>query len=466
MEATRSNVLDMLKRQKLLTQETQLVQLMDAVCQRNVVDKESLREFVSDNFDVTPKSEWVRQTWLKVHILANTPCTDIVLAQPVEKPCVEPFAMVQLSTAMRGVMYEGQTLPIVAPTKDDGVADSTEPEFDRNDWYLTNSGDMEKLLSEPRGVFDNRLCVLAVSTVSGRTYITWCRRKDSGTILTDINSGTVRLSSSATAAIRGGDLFNSRTILDDDLGQLLERDIDDVLYNIEHYIGAMSSREPRGFNVAPRHLVHRSLRLLGGNWETLYTYDSWHKAEDKLRLGVKAFHDKLSDARRAQHAMLSVMSIVDEDVLSAVQHKVKAKTDKVKEALEYVRRLLKDVCACRSKLLTVTLNGIAECLMDEMDVPVKLLDTKTRLKADEHKGLLEDLEAEMKVMDVDVPNAMHLLGIVKSPSDLTRKDIKKAWQKTQLKNHSDKNGSGNKYAADITAARDTLYAAIDSVRST
>jgi hypothetical protein len=451
-------LLGVLKRQKLLS-GTNLQRLVDAVCTGQVTDTSSLREYVKSELDISPKTAWVQNTWRNIQS-AKT-CTDIVVVEP-QDVVPPPPSMVQLVCAMRGLMYDSKPVPIVSPPK--GVGVTTNSDFDRNDWYLTNSSTMDALTQERRGVFENRLCLVCL-VMGSRKYITWCKRRDIRTIVSDVNSEKVVLNKHATVAIKRGDLFTSVDVLDDDLGQLLMRDVDDVLYMIERTAGNYNTRYPQGFNIPPPHLVHRSLRELGGDWETLRIHGEWVEAEAALKTQIT----RVRNTAKMYQKFRDVVAATDpeSDVLDAMKAKCDAKFCDTEREVETVRRTHDNVRILRTRMKDAVVNSIAECLLNKREVPGRLHKLKDHLI--EVLNLPSEIDkviayASKKLGTVsDVSDAMILLGLwdgISPKPTLTRESVKNAFRVTHRTHHPDKTkeNPSPKYSPEkLDRARTLLY---------
>ncbi len=444
----RAQLLPVLKRQKLITGED-LPRLVDAVCDGTISDEASLRHHVNAEFGVEPRQSWVRNTWRNIQ--ATRPCTDLVRADPESHVPPPPPSMIELATAMRGLMYACTPVPLVAPPKS-GVLDR-KPDFDRNDWYLTNAASMEILVGEPRGVFEDRLCM--VMLMGSRKYVTWCRRKHSSSLVSSVNSGRVELNRHATAAIQKGDLFTSMQVLDDDLGQLLMRDVDDVLFMMEKAASVHNTRLPRGFNVPPSHLLHRSLHELGGEWRTLEAYGQWRRAESKLEAAIS---DACKTAKIAKKYRKMVRrSPCQADIVEAMNAKVDAKKKEAKLKNREARNTYDATMCERAKMKQAVVDAIADCMLNKREVSANLHELNARLAR-----LLET--KDLAVLDVDskVGDALKTLGMWSGSGpfpELTREAIKQASALAQKTHHPDKSGKSRPtvYPEEISVAKAVLY---------
>lgn len=436
-----------IKRQKLI-HGPDLESVVDAVLEGEIVDAASLREYVRTEFSLDAKNAWLSNTWKNIQ--ASRTCTDIVVMESEDAP--PPPSMVQLASAMRGLMYHGTPVPTVAPSR------CTKPEFDRNDWYLTNAADMERLAGEKRGVFDSRLCLVMLCTES-RKYVTWCKRKHIETLVPAVNSGKVVLNKHATLAIQKGELYRAVKVLDDDLGQLLMRDLDDVLYMMEKTAGAYNTRHPHGFNVAPAHLVHRSLRQLGGDWNTLHIHAAWLDAEER-RTAVLASVRKMA---LLSQKFSNILSATDTGtIFDAMKMKCDTQYANTEREFQLATRVCEKADIQTANMKTAVVNAIADCLLNNRAVPAKLHELNAHVPSDELRDVIAYVDNMLgRAPDMGVRNAMITLGMWDGhgpPPTLTKDAIKQAYASTHLSQHPDRTKQVNPaYNPEyISSARDML----------
>lgn len=459
------NILKRLRRQKLITGDPQLKAIMAETENGTIFDATSLRLYARRTCGVDPPFSWAKSTWKHLSEIKRNECTDVVdisatlTHTPVDDDMAPlPASMMEMTAAMQGLMYNATRLPIVStpPTK---IGKKRVVKFERNDWFLTNAREMERLISEPRGVLENRLTVVCIHTYSGRKYVTWCQRKDTSTLVERVNHGQVILNDLATECIRKGDMFVGITYIDDDIGQLLERDVMDNLYYMESHIGKLGTRHPRGLNVADlNHLLHRSVRMFGGDWGALDTYGKWEKSEQVLAIRTQRLTDAIQESILCRKTFTK-STVTDREIRDAMRMKVGEKLGDVRCELKALRSSFSHTRACRVNMNTAIVQSIAECTLHGRGVPQKLESIRKDLVA--LPGFLGRVEDEAKrVLEMTEPRALHILGI-SSDQELTHDTIQAAWGVTQKINHTDRTLGGrvsddNKIANIISWARDFL----------
>ena len=445
----RKKLLSKLKRQRTIQNEGVLNQLIDATVDGTVTDVPSLNEHVNTNIMKVSRS-WSRAMWK--HLSSVKPCTDIVVMESVEP--APSSDMVQMTTAMKELMHDRKPFPLVPPK----FSTPPIPEFDRNDWYLTNSQELQTLLGEER-CFENRLCFIRLSTLTGRTYVTWCRRKDTRTLLADVNSGMVVLNKHVTSLIDNGDLFETSRVLDDMLGQLVMRDVDDILFALEKETDNHHARYPRGFNLPPPHLVHRSLHELGGSWSTLVTYGQWEASEVNLRNLIQTVRALASETRKFQ-SVLRRTDPGDAEVYAAMLKKCNDKYSETKSKMCDVEKACSACRRMREKIRSAAVDGIADCIMAERSVPqrlVKLRDIPSPdHELDDVSRCVDDLYTNrVGRVESEVSSAMKVLNM--TDKVLNPASIKEAWRTALFEHHPDKTrGNVRVHTQSITHARDIL----------
>lgn len=449
----RAKTLAAIKRQRTVKGDDNLNKMISASLDGTVKDAASLRDYVTNELGIETTRRWCESIWK--HLEAVT-CTDIVTKESVE-PAVPPSPdMVLLTTTMKGLM-EQRPLPIVSHRA--GTLGS--PEFDRNDWYLTNSVDMDALIAEER-CFENRLCFVSLVTESGRKYITWCRAKDANNLAGCVNSGQVVLNKHATCLIRKGDVFTSMHVIDDLVGQLVERDVDDILFMLEKLTDSNGARHPWGLNIAPPHVVHRSLRELGGEWDTLSMYGSWEDSETKFKDRIKAVWRLARETNKFQN-VLKKTDPGNVDVFNAMVAKCDDVYSRTKRKLVESEKVYALLRGMRKKMKTAVVNGIANCILHGRDCR-KLDKLSARITE------LLDLDDALDEITVYVDNlytnrykslpssetiraARHTLRM---NGPLTVENIKDAWRNAH-RDHPDKGNKVVDYdASSISEARDEL----------
>lgn len=449
----RAAILSNLQRQKSVRGDENLNKMISASLDGIVRDATSLRGYVKNELGIDTTRQWGRTVWKHLEAAA---CTDIVTKESVE-PAVPPSPdMVLLTTTMKGLM-EQRPLPIVSHRT--GTLGSAE--FDRNDWYLTNSVDMDALIAEER-CFANRLCFVSLVTGSGRKYITWCRAKDVDNLAGWVNSGQVVLNKHATCLIGKGDVFASAHVIDDLVGQLVTRDVDDILFMLEKLTDSNRARHPRGLNIAPPHVVHRSLRELGGGWDTLSIYGSWDDSETKFRDRIREVWRLARETNKYQN-VLKKTDPVNVDVFNAMVAKCDDVYSRTKRKLVESEKGYALTRGMRAKMKTAVVNGIANCMLNGRDCR-KLGELSIRIT-----GLLElDNELDEIIVYVDnlytnrykslpssetIQAARHTLRM---NGPLTVENIKEAWRNAH-RDHPDKGNKVVDYDAScISDARDEL----------
>jgi hypothetical protein len=454
-------ILKCLRRQKTVTDESQLVSIIHATENGTVFDPPSLRLFARQQFGVDPNFSWAKNTWKHLAVIKRSVCTDIVECAPTEDEPSDPLppSMMELTCAMKNLMYKDTHLPIVAIANNTKLNKHRDAEFDRNDWFLTNAGDMERLVSEERDQLESRICLVYLHTHSGRKYVTWCQRKHVSTFREHVNHEQVILNHHATTALRKGDIFVGMVTIDDDIGQLRERDVMDNLYYMETHIGKLNSRHPRGLNLTDaNHMVHRSLRIFGGDWGVLEAYGKWDKNERKLADNVRALEESVQEVIQARKG-LARSTVTDDEIRAAMRAKIGDKLEDVQSQLSATRSRFKHARTYRADLNRAIVENMAECVLNERPVSSKLsairkelsgLPTSLGAVGEDAKGLL--------AMNED--RALKILGLVDAPV-LDRGVIRSAWKTTQKLYHTDKTLEGrvsndDEFANVISCARDFL----------
>lgn len=121
-----------------------------------------------------------------------------------------------------------------------------------------------------------------------------------------VNQKQVVCNKYVTTALQNGETFTELEYVDDNIGNLMEDEVLDTLYFMEKYIGMMGTRHPKGFNMPDvNHLVHRSLRLLGGDWELLDVYGRWKKSEDRLRSHISTLRELAKEVVKTRSVFLT-----------------------------------------------------------------------------------------------------------------------------------------------------------------
>ena len=471
-------ILKRLRRQKLLTDNAQLRAIVAETENGTIFDPASLRLYARKQCGAEPSFGWAKAMWKNLSDVKRNECTDVVTTSTAlthvptdDMPQLPlPVAMMELTSAMQDLMYNATRLPIVStpPTK---MGKKRVVTFDRNDWFLTNASEMVRLTSEPRGVLESRLTVVCLHTYSGRKYVTWCQRRDTSVIIERVNRGSVILNDLASEAVRNGDMFVGITYIDEDVGQLLERDVMDNLYYMESHIGRLGTRHPRGLNaVHLNHLLHRSVRMFGGDWHALDTYGKWEKSEEMLTHRTGQLADTIREAIECRRTFTK-SNVTDKEVRAAMRLKVGEKLGDVRRELNNVRTSFNYARTCRTEMKSAIVQSIAECTLQSRPVPPKL-DTirKDLAELPAFIGRVED-DAE-RVLQMTEPHAMHILGM-SGVEELNRATIQAMWRDAQRMSHTDKTLGGrvsddNKIANIISWARDfllDLYSDEDDVAS-
>lgn len=458
MSTSHDSVTSRLKRQKLVPSDA-VHKLMAATEDGRITDEVTLRTYVADEFGKVPVTKWARTTWS--HLKEIAPCTALVKIGDADSASGElvllpPPSMLQLTDAMRKLMYENKQLPIVGCPIKSTLTKHTPPEFDRNDWYLTNAADALALVNHERNVFDERLCLVCLATSSGRRYVTWCTRGQMGTLKRDVNAGKVVLNATASTGINRGDMFVDLTVLDDDLGQLRKSDMDDVLFMLERYIGTQGARMPKGLNPTfTPHLTHRSLSELGGDWKVLAAHSAWKAAETLLETSVAKVREVCAEVEGYRKTMVeSNGQEMDDALLSAMRHMCQAKVQSAKTHLRHAREQYTDARKKRKQMYDLVLHALAECRLKLEAAPARMVSIR-----DELDGLMASTTFEdamcMHEAALDMGEAMRALGLWNGRGrmpTITRDQVRAAWKSAAKDAHPD--GKGADFVVPISA--DTL----------
>lgn len=482
MTSSRATVLKSLKRQKLIQDSSQLNMIIDATENGTIRDASSLREFVKDRFNAAPYSKWSATTWGHLSSVQKNECTTLVEkgsvphdSDPSSPPPPPPTSMVEMTCAMKKLMYERTELPLVASSsgKSKGFTKNQHRvDFDRNDWFLSNSSEMERLTSCERG-FDTSLCLVFLVSSRGRKYLTWCERPQVSRFLHMVNQKQVVCNKYVTTALQNGETFTELEYVDDNIGNLLEDEVLDTLYFMEKYIGMMGTRHPKGFNMPDvNHLVHRSLRLLGGDWELLDVYGRWKKSEDRLSSHISTLRELVKEVVKTRSVFLT-SSPPDEEILHAMQKNIETRVDSLKQHLFVVKHHFETVRTHRDNLKKALIRTIADLTLHGRPISPKLVTIRRELS--ELPDCIGPVEAEADmVSEMDECRALKILGLWDGEGEvpfhlITRPTVKKAWNQVQKIVHSDK--TGKKTVKDdeasnvISLARDYLYGVCKNVNS-
>ena len=475
MSSPRDVILARLKRQHLISEQSHLNMLVDATENGTVRDAVSLRGFVKDRLCLDARPKWCKNTWTHLSSIQLNQCTALVdtggsgVDDPHDQhiPPPPPTSMVEMTHAMKKLMYNGVDLPLVssAPGQTSGLTKSHHRvEFDRNDWYLTNASEMERLTSQEERVLECSLCLVCLTSVSGRKYVTWCRRRDVADFRDLVNREKVTLNKYATSAIRAGDIFADMSYVDDNLGNLLERDVVDTLYFMEGLVGMMGARHPRGFNMPDvNHLLHRSVRLMGGSWELLDVYGRWKTTEDRLASHVKHLKRMVDDVVRSRGTFLKATT-TDPEIVEAMEAKIRDKVKTLKHQLVVTRHHMGTTRTHRENLRKSLVEAIAETTLQCRPIPSEVTAIRDNLTSlPDSIGPVEDEAA--RVFAMNESRALRVLGLWDEQGEIpfhliTRENVKSAWHATQHRVHEDKTGrktvGEDEKANTISMARDYL----------
>jgi len=164
------------------------------------------------------------------------------------------------------------------------------PDFDRNDLFLTNIAQAQRLFAVGREVAQNArrrrqqgyepidietypalrvVCITFTATAGERwSYITWCLKTELDTFLDDVLMERVRCNDMLTTTIKEVSRQESGhwkkrfrlEVIDDTGGTVSEKSLTTFLAILCEHIDAYSTREPDGFN--PRVTTHARHRLI------------------------------------------------------------------------------------------------------------------------------------------------------------------------------------------------------------
>ena len=454
------SLLKVLRRQQTLTDEKHIMSVIHATESGTVFDPPSLRLFARTECGAdNPTYNWAKCMWKHLSMLKPNECTDLVDASPSHEEEVPhtplPMSMVEMTQAMKNLMYKETSLPVVCTTTK--LNRRREAEYDRNDWFLTNASDRMSLVSEERNRLESRLCVGCMHTRTGLKYVTWLKRRDIAVFKELVNTGRIVLNRHATDAIRKGDVFVDMTIVDDDVGQLRERDVMDNLYYMESHMGRLGSRHPRGLNLTEaNHMLHRSLCMFGGDWGALETYGKWEKSEQKLVDTTGALAEAVRDVIQSKKG-LAKSNVGDEEILAAMRVKVNEKLEEVQVRLNDTRSRFKHTQKHRVDMNRAVVENMADCVLHDRPVPTKVSSIRKDLAL--LPNFIGQVEEDAKrVLHMTEARALQILGLSVLP--VSRSAIKAAWNTTQKLRHTDKTLGrvtlDHEFADTISCARDFL----------
>lgn len=462
MSSPREVALRALKLQRHIRDVAVLERILDATASGYITNPRTLRDFVEKETNLETTSSWAATHWKKLATFkANShACTDLVVAAPSEEVVVEPTDTMKQMTDIMNNLYVNRThIPLVPPPR---CTLSGTPEFDRNDLYLTNRSELLRLLDEPREV-KYRLCLLSVVSSRGRKYVTWGQPDSVRTMVADVNTGRVILNDHVTSALQKGERMTSIEVLAADMGQLIRRDVDHLLYCVEMTIDRYACRHPHGLNpVESCHLVHRSLMDLGGDWDLLRKYGRYTRAKDTYTKALESARDNVGDAvASVKHYYAATL---DPELDSMVMSKCIIKRDKARESLHTLKREYTNVCSQVEILKTGSCEVIADMFL-RGETPSDALKS-IRAKEVPTSDDLDDVERQFGHIPAIVSNAitsaMRTLGMTEGV--LTKDQIRAAYRRTQKRTHSDKTKKKPTVLPEtIQHARDVLMDYIDSM---
>lgn len=462
-----------LKMQRHIRDVEALNAILDATAQGHITSPATLRKFVEDRTKLVTSSTWANTHWKKLETFkaSSGTCTDLVVVgttydddeDGVEAPAPSD-SMKQLTSVMRNLYARKESIPLVPPTPDDpGSLSPQRPEFDRNDLYLTNARELARVLGHP---VDPKytLCMVCLVNTNGAKYVTWCELCNVDMFMGDVNGGRVVLNRYATEAIGKGSVFAHLDVLDDDMGQLEERHIDNVVYGLEMFTNMNACRFPRGLNVTNSpHLVHRSLRMIGGDWGVLQSLGKYTRAQAIFHSSRDIVHARAREATTNIEQYSAVSGKFSASVRDAMYEKCVCKRDQVRKVyLKGAKRDHVNMHISAGRLNQSVDSAVAEIALSGQTPPPALLGLYVPLTTDEFDQLSACVDAIPDLTScTDVTRALMDLYMWDGKGPIPQyghDDIRDAYRSAQRRVHSDKTGLPQTVLPEtIKEARDFLY---------
>ncbi len=481
-EVLRERVLNNLRRQRTVTDDALLSELVDAVIDGRLNGRDDVKQFITMRGNVV-NAKWVQTQCKHLHEIwsfinpdlsaeTDTPCTELVpiatspstlsLAIPSSAATVDtsppppPLSMIYMRDALRNYWYKQVEIPLVAPPVTHGVDDDIP--FDRNDLYYTNEKELKKLLEYgalPREQLELSQSLMFVRLMTGegrnlRQYITWCKRGEFHTFSSQVNNRDVRCNDYVTSAINKGLLFRVESVCDE-LGWMRIGDLDDFLYIMEGYIDGFGTRHPLGFNYSEvPHMVHRSLHQMGGNRAALQSYAKWQDAVQRTQARVGKVNALVEEAKKALKACQEwEEKNTDIDLAEVFCVKWETKCNESVAELMRAEKEFTNAWKARRQLNDNIVGALADTYINLPYIkPTKLLELREMLQLPEPDHVhnarvaVNELQRTLETRPMSVRAALIELELWNGKARMPffcRKMVNQAFKRISLRIHPDRN---------------------------
>ena len=484
-EILRERVLNNLRRQRTITDDAVLLEMVDATSTGRLTNRADVKAFIGGRGLIVStgwvgaQCKYLQEIWSFLNPATAPPVaavapsstalvttSTLTLAAPTTFPLAPevlppppppPTSMVLLTDAMRECWYRGVDLPLIAPSTN--TLGDTIP-FDRNDLYCTNETALRELLEygalpREQRELDHSLVFVKLSTGERkelREYITWCERRDLRTFASHINNHQVRCNDHVSHALNKGARFRCVPICDE-VGFVRWDELDDMLYLLEGYMDGYGTRYPAGLN--PRevpHMLHRSLNQMGGNRGALRAYAQWQEAVKRTLTRVAKVDTLIAESRGALRACQEWETRgTDFDLAEAFCVKWETKAGEADIELARAEREQTNVIKARRVLAGKIVDALTDAYVKSPYMtPTRLLELRATLQDPEPDHVksvrvgVSELQRIIAGRGMSVRNALIELEIWDGKARMPffcRETVNHAFRRITLRTHPDKNNN-------------------------
>jgi len=446
----RAHVLSSLDRQHP-SASTVMVELFDAVENNVVRNKEDVKYFFSSR-GIKVESRWVtsqckilEEVWrfkgkspdlslALVDVVPEDVMEELVLAAP-QPPQPIPVSMREFRSAMHSYWYNENELPHISTTT---VMKTMV--FDRNDLYRTNYSALEEMCLETWTVM-----IILLSSCCGKKikeYVTWCFSHQSTKFTEQVNDGVVLCNEYVNQVLEAGNRFSGHVLVDC-VGHVNVRNVDDFLLLLESNVDTCGCRHPVGCNAAEvPHLMHRTLRILGGNVEAMTSICKWENTRKLFLRGVEELKQGVSELEMKM-VRINTLSSEDSELWETVQKQACKWIDEVLRKREGVTEIYSDLNRVRKQAYMCVLNAIGNCFA-RGEAHNELTVMRVKLQVEEALNIeAENVQLQMWEMRVSEKGkalmSLQMWDGHGSPPNFTEQDVQEAYKSMQRLHHPDKN---------------------------